>query len=48
MIKNVETIFASSKILTAEMMTNDLLLVMPQKMRKAELLYQHSTELVAI
>ena len=48
MIKNIEHIFASSKILTADMMTNDLLLVMPPKMRKAELLYQLSTELVAI
>ncbi len=48
MIKSIERIFANSKILTPDMITNDLLLLMPPKMRKADLIYQYSTELVAI
>ncbi|CDW75950.1 b-box zinc finger family protein [Stylonychia lemnae] len=49
-LNNLQKIFTlgNSKILTLDAFTTELLFVMPQKMKKAELIYQHSTELTAI
>ena len=50
MLKNLEKMFlvGNSKIINSDHINADLLLIMPPNMKKAELIYQHSAEMVAI